>query len=47
MPLPVPREEERESEFISRCMDNDITKRDFPDSKQRVTVCYSQWRKKK
>jgi hypothetical protein len=46
MPLPKPEKNEREAEFIRRCMENKITKEEFPDSSQRLAVCYSQWRKK-
>jgi len=50
MPLPIPRggdNPEKESEFIGRCMDDDIMRKEYPDSKQRIAVCYSQWRRKK
>ena len=47
MPLPVPQDGEQQSEFIGRCMDSEIMRTDFPDNKQRVAVCYSQWKKKK
>ena len=46
MPLPIPRKEEKESEFISRCMNDEVTRREYPDGKQRVAICFSQWRKK-
>lgn len=44
MPLPKPREDEDQSEFISRCMDDDTAKEDYPDREQRLGVCFSQWR---
>ena len=47
MPLPSPRPREQESKFVGRCMDSETMKREYPDNKQRVAVCYSQWRKKK
>jgi len=46
MPLPTPREGQGQDEFIGKCMSNDTMKSEFPDTKQRVAVCYSQWRKK-
>jgi len=46
MPLPTPNTGESESNFINRCMGNDTMKREFPDQKQRVAVCYRQWRRK-
>lgn len=45
MPLPTPRKKETRNEFISRCMDNETMKKEFPEEKQRVAVCYSQLRK--
>lgn len=47
MPLPTPREKETRNEFISRCMDNEEMKKDFPKDKQRAAVCYSQLGKSK
>ena len=47
MPLPTPRAGEKRNEFISRCMDNEEMKKDFPKEKQRAAVCYSQLRKPK
>ena len=45
MPLPTPNDGEKEDEFIHRCMASDAAK-EFTDQKQRVAVCYSQWRGK-
>lgn len=53
MPLPTPHRDktgkktEKKSEFISRCMGDPVTNKDFPDQKQRAAVCYSQWEKRK
>lgn len=46
MPLPEPRDDEEEGEFVSRCMDSDAAK-EFKDDKQRLAVCYSQYRDRK
>lgn len=49
MPIPTPRmgkNPEKQSKFMSRCMSDKITKKEFPDNKQRVAVCFSSWRKK-
>jgi len=46
MPLPKPGEDEEEKVFIARCMGNETVKDDFPDNKQRLAICYSQWRGK-
>lgn len=45
MPLPTPNDNEKEDEFIHRCMSSDAAQ-EFSDQKQRVAVCYSQWREK-
>jgi HK97 family phage prohead protease len=44
MPIPKPNTGEKQDEFIERCMGNDIMKEDFPDNKQRLAVCFKQWR---
>ena len=44
MPLPTPNKGEKQNDFISRCIS--AVAGEFPDSKQRVAVCYSQWRHK-
>jgi len=47
MPLPLPKKGETSQDFISRCMGYEIMKREFPEQKQRLAVCYSQFRKKR
>lgn len=47
MPLPKPKKKESRSEFVSRCAGNSTMNKDFPENKQRIAVCYSQWEKKK
>lgn len=47
MPLPKPNNKEKKSEFVSRCIGDNQTNKDFPDQKQRIAVCYSQWEKSK
>lgn len=47
MPLPKPNKNEKEKEFISRCMSSETMNKEFPDQKQRAAVCYSQYRKRK
>ena len=46
MPIPKPHKEEKQKDFISRCMGNPTMTKEFKDSKQRSAVCYSQWRGK-
>lgn len=47
MPLPTPSKNEKEKEFVSRCVGNPTVNEEFPDNSQRVAVCYSQWRRSK
>jgi len=44
MPLPTPRGDESEQDFVSRFMGNDQAISDFPDEKQRAAVAYSTYR---
>lgn len=44
MPLPTPRGDESEQDFIGRFMGNDQAISDFPDEKQRAAVAYSTYR---
>jgi hypothetical protein len=46
MPLPKPKKEEKENEFMNRCMGDETMKKEFPDNEQRTAVCYQQWKKK-
>jgi hypothetical protein len=47
MPLPSPDKGQRQGDFISSCMSSETMKREFPDHKQRLAVCYSQQERKK
>ena len=47
MPLPSKRKDEKQSEFMSRCMSDDIMKKEYKDNKQRVAVCLTQYRTRK
>ena len=44
MPLPTPRADESEQDFVSRFMGNDQAISDFPDETQRAAVAYSTYR---
>lgn len=44
MPLPKPQDDESQTQFINRCMANETMREDFPNSEQRLGVCFSQWR---
>tara|TARA_R110000851_G_scaffold98030_5_gene212414 strand:+ start:2994 stop:3383 length:390 start_codon:yes stop_codon:yes gene_type:complete len=45
MPLPSPRDGEKKSKFMSRCMVDLTAKDEFTDIKQRAAVCASQFDK--
>lgn len=47
MPIPKPKNNEKKSEFVNRCMQNLKDKGEFPDPKQRVAVCYNQFEESK
>ena len=42
MPLPYPKPNETEDEFIGRCMADDRMVTEFPDETQRYAVCQKQ-----
>lgn len=44
MPIPKPRYNEKEEEFISRCMSDDVMQ-EYPEN-QRSAICYRQWNNK-
>ena len=46
MPLPKPNLGEAESDFMSRCVDDDKVRQEFPDQDQRVAVCLGSFRSK-
>ena len=41
--MPSPRNNESQKDFVSRCMSDDKSNQSFPDQKQRVAFCNSQW----
>lgn len=45
-PLPTAKTGEKESEFISRCLNDTEMKKEFPKADQRAAVCNGQWEKK-
>lgn len=45
MPLPTPRGKEKSKDFIGRCIGSEVMKKEFPENKRRLGVCYSQLRK--
>lgn len=45
MPLPKPKPEEEQKEFINRCMTDNVMAEEYKNKTQRLAVCYIQWRK--
>lgn len=43
MPIPTPNPQENRQQFLSRCMQDDKLQIEYPDSSQRLGVCYSAW----
>lgn len=39
MPIPNRTPEEEKSDFIARCMSDDIMMNEYPDVKQRLAIC--------
>ena len=42
MPLPKPNKKEKNSDFMSRCISDLESKKEFKNNKQRAAVCYQQ-----
>jgi hypothetical protein len=45
MPIPKPKESEKQSEYIQRCLE--AIGSEYTDKDQAVAVCYTQWREGK
>ena len=43
MPLPNPKQNEDKDIFLSRCVTDNVMRKEFPDGKQRFVVCLQQW----
>jgi len=44
MPLPKPRAEEAQRDFMLRCRADETMQAEYPNEQQRLAVCYIQWR---
>lgn len=47
MPLPKVRKNEEKQTFISRCAEDSVMNKEFPDNSQRLGVCYNIWDRRK
>jgi hypothetical protein len=41
-----PEKSEEQKKFVSRCVGDSSMVEEFPDQKQRIAVCYSQFKRK-
>lgn len=46
MPLPKPKPNEKQSEFITRCMSDGSMVIEYKEQDQRLAVCYVQWKER-
>lgn len=47
MPVPVPKSDQTQKEFIQQCMSDEIMVADYDDTKQRYAICKTSWDKSK
>lgn len=47
MPIPSRQTDEDRQKFISRCMSDEVMKKDYPNTQQRVAICIGQSKKNK
>ena len=47
MPLPKPSKSEKQSEFIQRCMTDDVMVKEYPNKNQRLAICANIYAKEK
>lgn len=45
--MPTPRDNEKQDDFISRCMSDEEMKRKHPEQDERYAVCKSFWDRRK
>ena len=43
MPLPEPEPTEKRSDFLNRCMSDEVSTEEFPSESQRYAICVRQW----
>ena len=46
MPLPKPKPNEKQKEFISRCIVDSNIQKEGKDTKQRIAICYEIYTRK-
>lgn len=45
MPIPKPEPNEQMTEFIERCMSDEVMQEEYPNEGQRIAICAKQWSK--
>lgn len=45
MPIPTPKGNESQDNFVSRCVSSEVVQNEFDSQDQRLAVCYSTWRR--
>jgi len=46
MPLPTPKPNEKQADFMPRCVNDPVIQKEFKNKQQRVAVCYNQFKNK-
>jgi len=44
MPLPKPKQGEKQTDFMARCVNSEVIQKEFKNKSQRVAVCYNQYK---
>lgn len=47
MPIPKPKADEGQADFIKRCMADGVMNKEYPKSDQRFAVCLGSYKKEK
>lgn len=47
MPLPEPKKDETEDDFMDRCLSNENVNKEFPDKNERYGFCITRWERAK
>lgn len=47
MPLPTPNKNQQDDNFIASCISSESMTKEYPNQKQRASICYSQLSRKK
>ena len=46
MPIPKPDQDEKMTEFLNRCMSDEVMKTEYKNERQRMAICEKEWSKK-